>query len=80
MAAVRTHWHVENKLHWVLEVAFGEDRSRIRDGHAPQNMAIVRRLALNLLKQEGTSSVGIKNRRLRAGWDEAYLLKVLRQA
>jgi predicted transposase YbfD/YdcC len=80
LEATRTHWHIENKLHWVLDVAFGEDQSRIRDGHAPQNMAVVRRLALNLLKQEETSSVGIKNRRLRAGWDEAYLLKVLRQA
>jgi hypothetical protein len=51
--------------------------SRIREGHAPQNMAILRRLALNLLKQEKTSSVGVKNRRLRVGWDPDYLLKVL---
>ena len=77
MEATRTHWHIENKLHWVLDVAFGEDDSRIREGHAPQNMAILRRLALNLLKQEKTSSVGVKNRRLRAGWDPDYLLKVL---
>jgi predicted transposase YbfD/YdcC len=77
LRAVRQHWHIENKLHWVLDVAFREDESRIRTGHAAQNMAVVRRLALNLLKQEPTSSAGIKNRRLRAGWDEAYLRKVL---
>jgi len=77
LRAVRQHWHIENKLHWVLDVAFREDESRIRTGHAAQNMAMVRRLALNLLKQEPTSSAGIKNRRLRAGWDEAYLRKVL---
>jgi len=77
LRAVRSHWHIENKLHWVLDVAFREDESRIRTGHAAQNMAVVRRLALNLLKQEPTSSAGIKNRRLRAGWDEAYLRKVL---
>lgn len=77
LEAVRTHWHVENKLHWVLDVAFGEDQSRIRTSHAPENMAVVRRLALNLLEQEKSSSVGVKNRRLRAGWDDDYLLKVL---
>jgi predicted transposase YbfD/YdcC len=77
--ATRTHWHIENRMHWVLDVAFDEDQSRTRKGHADQNMAAVRRLALNLLGAEDSLSVGIKNKRLRAGWDPDYLLKVLRQ-
>lgn len=80
LEAVRRHWHIENKMHWVLDVAFGEDQSRIRAGHAARNMATVRRLALNLLKQEESLSVGAKNKRLRAGWDQDYLQKVLQQA
>ena len=79
LKAVRTHWHIENKMHWVLDVAFGEDQSRVRTGHAAENMAVVKRLALNLLKREDTLSVGFKNKRLRAGWDHDYLLKVLQQ-
>lgn len=67
-------------MHWVLDVAFGEDQSSIRAGHAARNMATVRRLALNLLKQEENLSVGAKNKRLRAGWDQDYLQKVLQQA
>ena len=77
LEATRTHWHIENKLHWVLDVAFGEDESRIRSGHAAENMAGVRRMATSLLKNETTSSVGIKNKRLQAGWNEEYLFKVL---
>jgi predicted transposase YbfD/YdcC len=80
LKATRRHWHIENKMHWALDVAFGEDQSRIRAGHAAQNMATVRRLALNLLKQEESLSVGVKNKRLRAGWDHGYLRKVLQQA
>lgn len=75
--AVRGHWGVENSLHWSLDVAFNEDRSRIRKDHAPENLAIMRHIALNLLKQETTLKLGIKAKRLKAGWDEAYLLKVL---
>jgi len=75
--AVLTHWGIENSLHWVLDVAFQEDNCRIRKDHAPENLAIVRHIALNLLTQETTAKVGVKNKRLRAGWDEAYLLKVL---
>ncbi len=75
--AIRTHWGIENELHWVLDVAFREDESRIRKGNAAENFAILRHFALNLLKQEKTAKVGIKNRRLMAGWDDAYLLKVL---
>lgn len=75
--AVRQHWFVENKLHWVLDVAFKEDLSRVRAGYASENFSTVRRIALNLLKQEKTSKRGIESKRLRAGWDHDYLLKVL---
>jgi predicted transposase YbfD/YdcC len=75
--AVRGHWGVENGLHWVLDIAFREDDSRVRKGHAPQNLAVLRHIALNLLKQEKTAKIGIKNKRLQAGWDEAYLFQVL---
>lgn len=75
--AVRGHWGVENKLHWVMDVAFGEDRSRIRTGFAAENLATLRRLALNMLKKETTKKRGIKGKQLNAGWDHAYLLRLL---
>lgn len=74
---VRAHWGIENELHWTLDIAFREDDSRVRKDHGPQNLAILRQIALNLLKQEATRKRGIKGKRLLAGWDEAYLLKVL---
>ncbi|QDU45228.1 Transposase DDE domain protein [Symmachiella dynata] len=76
-AAGRSHWGVENQLHWQLDVTFREDECRIRKGHADANYSILRRTALGLLKQESTAKVGIKNKRLTAGWDESYLEKVL---
>ena len=75
--AIRGHWSVENSLHWVLDVAFREDASRIRKDHGPENMATMRHIALNLLKQDKSLKVGIKSKRLKAGWDEGYLLKIL---
>jgi predicted transposase YbfD/YdcC len=77
LEATRTHWQVENSLHWVLDIVFREDESRVRKGNGPQNLAVMRHIALNALQQETTSKVGIKNKRLRAGWDNAYLLAVL---
>jgi predicted transposase YbfD/YdcC len=76
-AAVRGHWGIENRLHWQLDVTFGEDRCRIRKGHADANFSILRRTALSLLKNETTEKVGVKNKRLTAAWNEDYLEKVL---
>ena len=73
----RGHWGIENGLHWELDIAFREDDSRVRKDHAPQNFAVLRHIALNLLKQEKTAQGGIKAKRLQCGWNEQYLLKVL---
>ncbi len=75
--AVRGHWGIENCLHWQLDVTFQEDQCRIRKGHADANFSSLRRTTLSLLKNESSLKVGIKNKRLTAGWDEAYLEKVL---
>ena len=75
--AVRSHWGIENELHWTLDVAFDEDRCRVRKDHGPENFALLRHMALNLLKQEKTGKGGIKAKRLQAGWNEDYLIKVL---
>ena len=75
--AVRGHWGIENGLHWVLDVAFREDDCRVRREHAPQNLATLRQLALNLLRREKTAKMGVKARRLKAAWDLAYLERVL---
>ena len=75
--AVRAHWAIENNLHWVLDVAFDEDSNRTRKGHSAANLAVIRYIALNLIKKEKTSKVGVKTKRLKAGWDNAYLLRVI---
>ncbi|NJN82385.1 MAG: ISAs1 family transposase [Caldilineaceae bacterium] len=77
LAHTRQHWHIENSLHWVLDIAFREDDSRIRKGNGPQNFALLRHIALNLLKHDSSSKLGIKNRRLRAGWNNDYLFSLL---
>ena len=74
---IRSHWGVENKLHWTLDVAFSEDASRKRNNNAAQNYSILLKIALNLLKNEKTERQGIAGKRLKAGWNEDYLLKVL---
>jgi hypothetical protein len=67
----------ENKLHWTLDVAFSEDTSRKRIGNVSQNFSILNKIALNLLKNEKSSKIGVKSRRLNTGWDNHYLIKVL---
>jgi len=74
---VRAHWGIENNLHWVLDYAFDEDASRARKGNSAANMAVVRHIALNLIKADKKSKIGIKNRRLKAGWDNDYLERLL---
>lgn len=78
LRAVRGHWAIENELHWCLEIGFREDECRTRTGNAAENPAIIRHLGINLLKQEKSCKQGIKSKRLKAGWDESYLLKILK--
>jgi predicted transposase YbfD/YdcC len=75
--AKRSYWGIENRLHWVLDIAFNEDHSRVRKDNAPHNFAVLRHMALNLLKQENSVKAGIKAKRLKCGWDTDYLLQVL---
>lgn len=75
--AIRSHWHVENKLHWQLDVSFQEDSNRLRSGHAAENIALMNKIALNLLKNENSTKDSMKTKRLLAGWNNNYLLKIL---
>ena len=77
LEAVRKHWSIENAHHWVMDVAFGEDGSRIRTGHAAHNMAILKRIAHNLLRQDQSLKVGIANKRLAAAWNRDYLCQLV---
>jgi predicted transposase YbfD/YdcC len=77
--AVRSHWGVENSLHWVLDVTFAEDKSRIRKDYAPQNFALLRHLAINLLRQEKTINSSLAQKRYRAALNNDYLLQVIAQ-
>jgi len=77
LRAKRSHWKIENQLHWILDIAFREDESRVRKDHAPENMAVLRHIALNLLKSEKTAKGGIHAKRLQAGWNNDYLLTIL---
>ena len=75
--ALRQHWYIEIGLHWSLDVSFKEDLNQTHKANAAKNLATVRRIALNLLKQEKTNKRGILCKRKKAGWNEKYLMKVL---
>jgi len=75
---IRSHWGVENQLHWTLDLAFREDECRVRSGYGAENLSVVRRIALNLLKNENTVRRGVKTKRMKAGWDNDYLAQILR--
>ncbi len=76
-SAIRSHWMIENSVHWLLDVSFSEDACRVRKDHGPENLSIMRRIALNLLKKESTCKLGIKSKRKKAGWSHKYLTRVL---
>jgi predicted transposase YbfD/YdcC len=76
--AVRGHWGIENRLHWVLDVVFRDDLARLRTGHGPANMAVVKHMAINLLRR-AEPATSLKNRRKRAGWNTAYLERLIRR-
>jgi len=77
LRAVRGHWAIENQLHWCLDIGFREDNCQIKESNAVENLATIRQIGLNLLKQETSCRRGIKTKRKKAGWSEDYLLKVL---
>jgi predicted transposase YbfD/YdcC len=79
LVAVRLHWGIENQLHWVLDMSFGEDQSRIRKQNAPTNVAIIRHAALNMIRQAKTNRVSVRMMRKSAGWDNSLLANILRQ-
>ena len=76
--AIRRHWAIENGEHWVLDVTFGEDRSRVRDRGAARNLALLRRIALDLLRAEASLKASLKGRRKTAAWDDAYMARLLK--
>lgn len=78
--AIRSHWGIENSLHWVLDVSFKEDNSRVRKEHGAHNLTILRHIALNMLKKESSKKISINCKRLKAGWDKNYLSKILEVA
>ena len=79
MKAARQHWEVEINLHWTLDVSFADDLNRTRTGNAAENLSIVKRIALNLLKQNTTAKTGISAKRKKAGWNNKFLIQVLQK-
>ena len=77
LKCVRGHWAIENELHWCLDIGFREDNSRVREAKSAENLATLRHIGINLLKQEKSCKRGIEGKRKKAGWDESYLLKIL---
>ena len=75
---IRGHWSIENQLHWCLDVGFSEDQSRIQTDRGPEHVALLRKLAMNLAKNERTHKRGIQAKRRLAAWNDAYLLKLFR--
>lgn len=76
-AAIRRHWEIKNSLHWVLDVTFREDNCRVRDQTAVRNLALLRKIALNLVRRQQNSKSRLSGRRIRAGWDNRYMLQVI---
>lgn len=76
-AAVRGHWGIENQVHWVLDMVFDEDHSRMRERNSSTNFAMIRRMALNMLRQDQTDKLSLRRKRLKAGWDNDYLRSLL---
>jgi len=75
--AIRSHWAIENTLHWVLDVTFREDDSRVRDRTAARNLALLRKIALNIVGRDKTTKASVRARRKKAAWNDAYMLKLL---
>lgn len=78
--AIRRHWSIENRLHWVLDVTFGEDQSRVRDERAARNLALLRKIAINLLNHEQAGKGTLRAKRKKAAWDDNYMMQVLSTA
>lgn len=76
IAAIRQHWSIENRLHWVLDVTFQEDTSRVREQHARRNLAMLRKIAINLIHQSTTTG-SVRGRRKQAAWDNDYMAQLL---
>jgi predicted transposase YbfD/YdcC len=75
--AIRSHWGIENKLHWQLDISYGEDDCKVRKDNGAENFSVIRRATLNLLKADKKTKAGIKNKRSKAGWNKAYMLEIL---
>jgi predicted transposase YbfD/YdcC len=75
--SVRSHWSIENQLHWVLDVSFSEDKVQSYQGYSAENLAVIRHLGINLLSRDKKSQVGMKTKRLKAGWNDNYLIETL---